>query len=134
MAIPERYRRLFEPELETGERIVSAGNADLWLRYRRMALTDRRLLIVERGGVRNPFGGRRVTSIPLGDIASAAASGNAVQQTITLRMRDGTRKSYALPSFSQGTGRFIRQLGEAVSLQAAEVHSHSGGSGPASAS
>jgi hypothetical protein len=110
MPIPARYLRLFEPELEPGERIVSAGNADLWLRYRRMALTDRRILVVERGGVRNPWGGRRVTSLPLTDVIDVKIAGNAIQQTITLRLRAGTRKAYALPSFSQGTDRFIREV------------------------
>lgn len=114
MAIPERYRRLFEPELEPGELVVSAGNADLWLRYRRMALTDRRLLIVERGGVRNPFGGRRVTSVPLSDITSVQASANPIQQHLKFRLRDGSVRGYALPSFSQGSARFVQAVSRAV--------------------
>ena len=118
MPIPERYRRLFEPELEPGERIVSAGNADLWLRYRRMALTDRRLLVVERGGVRNPWGGRRVTSLPLEDISSVDRTVNPVQHTVHLRLSDGSRRSFALPSFSPGTVRFTTALRDAITARA----------------
>jgi hypothetical protein len=118
MPVPARYQRLFEPELEPGERLISAGNADLWLRYRRMALTDRRLLVVERGGVRNPFGGRRVTSLPLEDISSVDTAANAVQHTIHLRLGDGSRRSFALPSFSSGTARFATALRDTIAARA----------------
>jgi hypothetical protein len=117
MPIPERYRRLFVPVLEPGERLVSAANADLWLRYRRLALTNRRVLVVERGGVRKPWGGRRVTSLPLHEIVSVESTANAVQHTIRIVLRDGSRKGYALPSFSRGTKRFAAALEKTVTAQ-----------------
>src|SRR5215207_3042204 len=105
MAIPGRFTRLFEPELEPGETIRSVANADLWLRYRRLALTDRRVLAVERGGVRNPFGKRKVTSIPLAAIAGVEVRPGKLVTHLTLRT-DFSVIDYALPSIARGTVLF----------------------------
>ncbi len=107
MPIPGRYLRLFRDELEPGEQVRSAANADLWLRYRRLALTDRRLLVVERGGVRYPRRGRRVTSIPLGQIASVDVRAGRIQTRVVFRMRDSASHSFALPTISRGTAPFV---------------------------
>lgn len=113
MAIPARFTRLFEPELEPGETIRSVANADLWLRYRRLALTDRRVLVVERGGVRNPFGGRKLASIPLATIHGVEVRSGRLVTHLTLRT-DFSALDYALPSFARGTARFARAVERAV--------------------
>lgn len=113
MAIPGRFTRLFEPELEQGEAIRAVANADLWLRYRRLALTDRRVLAVERGGVRNPFGKRKVTSIPLAAIASVDVRTGRIVTHLTLRT-DFSVFDYAMPSFSRGVAQFARAVHQAV--------------------
>lgn len=121
MPIPERVRRLFAPELEPGEAIRAVANADLWLRYRRLALTDRRLLVVERGGVRRPWGGRRITSVPLACIARFHVTANPVQTTVRLRLdrpatgaaepaRGGRALGFALPTVSRATPAFVAAL------------------------
>ena len=116
MPLPARVQELFGPELEEGETLRSAANADLWLRYRRLGLTDRRLIAVERGGVRNPLGGRRVTSIPLTDVLRYEIRRNTVQAELALQTRNGARRAFAMPAFSKGTPRFLaaveRALGE----------------------
>src|SRR5215207_3663944 len=43
MPIPETLLRWFESDLAPGETARAAANADLWLRYRRLVLTDPRL-------------------------------------------------------------------------------------------
>jgi hypothetical protein len=118
MPIPDRYLRLFAPELEPGETVVSAANADLWLRYRRIALTDRRVLVVERGGLRHPRGGRRVTSLRLDQITGVEVRANRMQHTLLLTLRDQPPRGYALPSFSRGTRPFV----SAVQRAAAGAH------------
>jgi hypothetical protein len=108
--IPERFRRLFSPELASGEQIRAVSNADLWLRYRRIAITDRRVLVVERGAVRRPRGGRRVTSILLTDIADVTSSASPIATEVVFHTRDGSRHGYAMPTFSRGTKRFASSV------------------------
>lgn len=113
MAIPGRFTRLFEPELQPGETIRAVANADLWLRYRRLALTDRRVLAVERGGMRNPFGKRKVTSLPVAAIAGVDVRAGRLITHLTLRT-DFSVIDFALPSFARGTRRFARSVEQAV--------------------
>lgn len=113
MAIPGRFTRLFEPELEPGETIRSVANADLWLRYRRLALTNRRVLAVERGALRNPFGKRKVTSIPLAAIAGVEVRPGRLITHLTLRT-DFSVLDFAMPSFARGTMRFARAVEQAI--------------------
>lgn len=110
MSMPHRYLALFEPELAAGERLLAVANADLWFRYRRLGLTDRRLIVIERGGLRRPWQGRTVRSIPLPEIVAIEARGGRLQQSVTLRLRDGRVVGYALPSFSRGTAPFLHAL------------------------
>lgn len=107
MPIPERFRRLFAPELAPHEQIRSVANADLWLRYRRLAITDRRVLIVERGAVRRPRGGRRVTSLSLDQVADVTTSSNLVSTEVVFHTADGARHAYAMPTISLGTDQFV---------------------------
>lgn len=117
MPMPRRYLALFEPELAPGERLLAVANADLWFRYRRLGLTDRRLIAVERGGLRRPWQGRTVRSIPLPEIVAIEARGGRLQQTVTLRLRDGRVVGYALPSFSRGTAAFLHALRQVTAGQ-----------------
>lgn len=119
MPIPDRYLRLFAPLLEPGETVRAAANADLWLRYRRLALTDRRVLVVERGGVRRPLARQRVTSLPLAEITGLSTRANRVRHALVLHLRDGSRRGYALPSFSPGTARFVAALRSALARSTA---------------
>ncbi len=121
MPVPHRYVVLFEPELVPGERLVAVANADLWFRYRRLGLTDRRLIAVERGGLRRPWQGRSVHSIALSEIADIDVQRGRLQQSVTVRLRDGRTVGYALPSFSRGTAPFLRAL-QATIARAAAVH------------
>lgn len=114
MPMPERLRRLFEPELQPGEQVRAVANADLWLRYRRLALTDRRVLVVERGGVRRPRGGRQVTSLSLNDIASFCIRGGVLQHEVVFRSRSGAAHGYALPAISRATAGFENALRRAL--------------------
>ncbi len=112
--MPRRYLALFKPELAPNERLLAVANADLWFRYRRLGLTDRRLIAVERGGLRRPWQGRTVRSIPLPEIAGIEVQGGRLQQAVTLHLRDGRVVGYALPSFSRGTAPFLRALRQAI--------------------
>ncbi len=114
MPIPERYLKLFVPELEPSEQVRSAANADLWLRYRRLALTDRRLLVVERGGVRHLRRGRTVTSIPLVRIVSVDVRADRLQTRVLFRTTDGAAHGFALPTISRGTAPFVAAVRRAV--------------------
>jgi hypothetical protein len=114
MPVPERYRRLFIPELEPGEELRAAANADLWLRYRRLALTDRRILVVERGGVRRPWRRRAVTALPLDAVRSYHVRGGRVQSEVRFELEDGRRYGYALPAISRGTGPFLAAVRRAL--------------------
>lgn len=114
MPVPARYQTMFGPALQPGEELRAAANADLWLRYRRLALTDRRLLCLERGGLRNPRGGRRLSAIPLDTIQTVAVHRNRIQTTIALTLTGGERIAYALPTFSKGTTRFCAAIARAA--------------------
>lgn len=128
MPIPERFLRLFAPELQAGEEVRSVANADLWLRYRRLALTDRRLLVVERGGVRRPLRGRAVTSLPLAEIAAFRVCPGRIQWQVTFRTRQGVMHGFALPAFSRGTPRFGAALRRALAeREAAWIPTTTGG-------
>lgn len=114
MPVPERHVKLFRPELEPGETVRSAANADLWFRYRRLALTDRRLIVVERGAVRHPRGGRRVLSLPLSRIRSVGVGRSPLVTQLVVGLDNGESHSFALVSFSAGTRRFVGNLQGAV--------------------
>ncbi|MER3419439.1 MAG: hypothetical protein C4290_02460 [Chloroflexota bacterium] len=114
MPIPRRYLALFKPELASGEQLLVVANADLWFRYRRLGLTDRRLIAVERGGLRRPWRGRWVRGIPLPEIAGIEVRRGRLQHTVTVRLRGGGAVGYALPSFSRGTVPFLRALEAAI--------------------
>ena len=114
MAVPARYQRLFLPYLQAGEEVRAAANADLWLRYRRLALTDRRLLCVERGGLRRPWGGARMSALPLAGIRAVTVQTNPLQTTLTIATQDGSTVSYALPTISRSVTRFIEALRTAI--------------------
>ncbi len=115
--MPRRYLALFEPELVPGERLLAVANADLWFPYRRLGLTDRRLIAVERGGLRRPWRGRSVRSIPLSEVADIDVRRGRLQQTVTVRLRNGHAVGYALPSFSRGTAPFLRALQQGIAAQ-----------------
>ncbi len=114
MAVPARYARVFGPLLQPGETLWAAANADLWFRYRRLALTDRRLLVVERGGVRHPRGRVDKISVPLTDIAAARMRRGRLVAHLEVDLVGGRRLAYALPSFSPGTPRFLAAVREAA--------------------
>ena len=105
MPIPETLLRWFESELEPGEHVRSAANADLWLRYRRLVLTDRRILAVERFNVLHPFRGRTAESTPLAGIRTAALHRGRFVTTLRLETDAGPR-IYRLLNRSLGTARF----------------------------
>src|SRR5215207_1366785 len=91
MPIPQTLLRWFEAELEPGETVRSAANADLWLRYRRLVLTDRRVLAVERFNVLRPLRGRTVESTPLGSIRRYEIERGRLVTTLRLETTDGPR-------------------------------------------
>ena len=105
MPIPETLLRWFESELEPGEHVRSAANADLWLRYRRLVLTDRRILAVERFNVLHPFRGRSAESTPLASIRAADLHRGRLVTTLRLETDAGVRV-YRLLNRSLGTARF----------------------------
>jgi hypothetical protein len=105
MPVPQTLLRWFESELQPGEEVRSAANADLWLRYRRLVLTDRRILAVERFNVRHPRRGRTVESIPLETVDRYAVERGRFVTTLRLKTSAGTRV-YRMLNRSLGTGRF----------------------------
>ncbi len=110
MSLPERYVKLFGPLLGPTESLRAAANADLWFRYRRLALTDQRLLCLERGGLRHLPGYYRLITFPLGELATVDIHRGRVQITLTLVLKSGARFAYGLPAFSKGTARFCAAM------------------------
>jgi hypothetical protein len=104
MPIPHTLLRWFEGELEPGEIVRSAANADLWLRYRRLVLTDRRILAVERFNVLRPTLGRIVESTPLGSIRAFHVERGRFITTLRLETEQGPRM-YRMLKRTHGTGR-----------------------------
>lgn len=113
MPIPETLLRWFEAELEPGEEVRSAANADLWLRYRRLVLTDRRILAVERFNVRHPRRGRAVESTPLAGVRGYDLHRGRIVTTLRLNADTGPRV-YRLLNRSLGTGRFAAAVEHAL--------------------
>lgn len=105
MPVPQTLLRWFESELQPDEAVLSAANADLWLRYRRLVLTDRRILAVERFNVRHPRRGRTVESTPLDTIDKYEVERGRFVTTLWLKISEGTRV-YRMLNRSLGTGRF----------------------------
>jgi hypothetical protein len=113
MPVPETLLRWFESELAPGEQARAAANADLWLRYRRLMLTDRRIVAVERFNVRHPRRGRRVVATPLERITGYRVGRGRFVTTLRLDTEQGTRV-YQLLNRSLGTGRFIAAVEQAL--------------------
>jgi hypothetical protein len=105
--------RWFEAELEPGEIVRSAANADLWLRYRRLVLTDRRILAVERFNLLRPLQGRTVESTPLDTITGYDLQRGRFVTTLRLATVTGPRL-YRMLNRSLGTGRFAAAVGETL--------------------
>jgi hypothetical protein len=106
MPIPQTLLRWFETELRPGEEARSAANADLWLRYRRLMLTDRRIVAVERLNVLHPLRGRTVESTPLSAITGYHLARGKAVTTLRLETSAGPR-TYRMLNRSLGTGRFV---------------------------
>jgi hypothetical protein len=106
MPIPHTLLRWFEDELEPGEDVRAAANADLWLRYRRLVLTDRRILAVERFNVLHPRRGRTVESTPLAAVRAVRVHRGQFVTTLALDTEAGPR-CYRMLNRSLGTGRFV---------------------------
>src|SRR5436305_1408735 len=106
MPIPQTLLRWFESELQPGEEARSAANADLWLRYRRLMLTDRRIVAVERLNVLHPLRGRTVESTPLSAITAHHVERGKAVTTLRLETHNGPR-IYRMLNRSLGTGRFV---------------------------
>ncbi len=114
MPIPQTLLRWFESDLQPGEIVRSAANADLWLRYRRLVLTDRRILAVERFNVLHPRRGRVVESIPLESIEDFRVERGRF--TTKLRVRaTGGQHLYGMLNRSLGTGRFAAAVEDVLS-------------------
>lgn len=105
MPVPQTLLRWFEADLEPGETARSAANADLWLRYRRLVLTDRRILAVERFNLLRPLQGRTVESTPLESIRGFRIDRGRFVTTLRLQAEAGLRV-YRMLNRSLGTGRF----------------------------
>jgi hypothetical protein len=116
MPIPETLLRWFESELGPGEVVRSAANADLWLRYRRLVLTDRRIIAVERFNVLHPRRGRAVESTPLDAITGYELERRRFVTTLRLETAGGTRV-YRMLNRSLGTGRFAAAVEQAFPTQ-----------------
>ena len=116
MPIPQTLLRWFEAELEPGEVVRAAANADLWLRYRRLVLTDRRILAVERFNVRQPRRGRTVESTPLASIHGYDVQRGRFVTMLRLETSAG-RRVYQMLNRSLGTGRFAAAVEQAVATQ-----------------
>lgn len=119
MPIPETLLRWFESELEPGEEVRAAANADLWLRYRRLVLTDRRILAIERFNVRHPRRGRTVESTPLNAIRGHHVHRGRVVTTLRLEADAGPRV-YRMLNRSLGTGRFAAAVVQTLGRPAPE--------------
>ena len=113
MPVPQTLLRWFESELAPGEEARSAANADLWLRYRRLMLTDRRIVAVERFNVRYPRRGRLVVSTPLDRITGYHLERGRFVTTLRLDTDKGGRM-YQLLNRSLGTRRFVAAVEEAL--------------------
>lgn len=113
MPVPQTLLRWFESELQPGEEVRSAANADLWLRYRRLVLTDRRILAVERFNVRHPRRRRTVESTPLESIEGYDIERGRFVTTLRLRAKAGTRV-YRMLNRSLGTGRFTTAVEQVI--------------------
>jgi hypothetical protein len=111
--IPQTLLRWFESELEPGETVRSAANADLWLRYRRLVLTDRRILAVERFNVLRPLRGRTVDSTPLESIRGHNVDRGRFVTSLRLETDRGPLV-YRMLNRSLGTGRFATALEQAL--------------------
>lgn len=105
VAVPQTLLRWFERDLEPGEQVASAANADLWLRYRRIVLTDRRILVVQKLDLLHPLQGRTVESIPIDCIRAVRVQRSSWVTAIHFKTANGPR-SYWLLNRSLGTGRF----------------------------
>ncbi len=116
MPIPQTLLRWFEAELEPGETVRSAANADLWLRYRRLVLTDRRILAVERFNVLHPRRGRVVESTLLESIHGYDMQRGRIVTTLRLETSVG-RRVYRMLNRSLGTGRFVAAVEQALTTQ-----------------
>jgi|SRR5215203_667416 len=114
MPIPETLLRWFESDLAPGETVRAAANADLWLRYRRLVLTDQRLLAVERFNLRHPRRGRTIESTPLAAIRGFHLHRGRAVTTLQLDTAAG-RRTYRMLNRSLGTGRFAAAV--AATLQ-----------------
>lgn len=115
MPVPQTLLRWFESELQPGEDVRSAANADLWLRYRRLVLTDRRILAVERFNVMRPRQGRTVESIPLESIEGYELERGRFVTTLRLRTASGPRV-YRMLNRSLGTGRFAAAVEQRLTV------------------
>jgi hypothetical protein len=116
MPIPQTLLRWFEAELEPGEVVRAAANADLWLRYRRLVLTDRRILAVERFNVLHPLHGRSVESTPLRAIRASRVERGRFVTALRLETDRGVRV-YRMLNRSLGTGRFATAVERAMREQ-----------------
>jgi head-tail adaptor len=119
MPIPETLLRWFESELEPGEEVRATANADLWLRYRRLVLTDRRILAVERLNLLHPRRGRSVESTPLTAIRSHDVHRGRMVTTLRLETDAGPHV-YHMLNRSLGTGRFAAAVKQALGQAAFE--------------
>ncbi|MGD9893751.1 MAG: hypothetical protein AB7U18_20905 [Dehalococcoidia bacterium] len=128
MPVPQTLLRWFESELQPGEVVQSAANADLWLRYRRLVLTDRRILAVERFNVRHPRRGRTVESTPLDSIETFAVERGRFVTRLRLTSSTGTRV-YQMLNRSLGTERFVAAVERAIGGPLLRPLPHSGGQG-----
>lgn len=120
MPIPQTLLRWFESDLEPGETVRSAANADLWLRYRRLVLTDRRILALERFNVLHPRRGRTVESTPLGSIRRYDVHRGRLVTTLRLHS-DGGARVYRMLNRSLGTGRFVAAVEQALGAKRQDV-------------
>jgi len=114
--VPQTLLRWFEAELEPGEVVRSAANADLWLRYRRLVLTDRRILAVERFNVLRPGRGRTVESTLLASIHGYDVQRGRFVTTLRLATGAGTRV-YRMLNRSLGTSRFVAAVEQVLAMQ-----------------
>ena len=117
MPVPQTLLRWFESDLEPGETVRSAANADLWLRYRRLVLTDRRILAVERFNVLRPVQGRTAESTPLESITGYDLRRGRFVTTLRLETVTGPRV-YRMLNRSLGTGRFAAAVEQELAVVA----------------
>lgn len=113
MPVPQTLLRWFESELAPDEPVLSAANADLWLRYRRLVLTDRRILAVERFNLLHPRRGRVVEATPLDAIQRWQVRRGRFVTTLRLKTPADTR-TYGMLNRSLGTGRFAAAVESAL--------------------